>query len=279
MDKTQLVEAEKLLQKLLDELSLTIPQIEELLKKLQKANSANIKKIEEAKKDLLDYIENKGEIKEFLEKKESNQLTLMKAAQKIISKSKSNQTPETNGKKKEKKIQYSGYNIETDNMIDMFNKEGGKKCNCDNLYIYFEMLSKFKTESVVPFFTMIYLPKEKKINLYLAHKGILNLSFAQVDYLCDTKNQLFLNIDYFSMLEKCEIEKSREYKENCLNMAQFENYMKQIPLLKENETKVIYIDGDCCLFKKEIKAYCQSVKDKIKNVVTNNKDFFVETVI
>ena len=103
MDKTQLVEAEKLLQKLLDELSLTIPQIEELLKKLQKANSANIKKIEEAKKDLLDYIENKGEIKEFLEKKESNQLTLMKAAQKIISKSKSNQTPETNGKKKRKK--------------------------------------------------------------------------------------------------------------------------------------------------------------------------------
>lgn len=278
MDKTQLAEAEKLLQKLLDENHLTIAQIEELLKKLQKANSANIKKINEVKKDLLDYLENKGEIKEFLEKNESNQVILMKAAQKVISKSKSNQTSDNNDKKKEKKTQNSAYKIEINSMIDMFNKEGGKNCNTDSLYVYFEMLSKFKTESDVPFFTMTYLPKEKKINLYLAHKGILNLGFAQVDYLCDTKNQLFLNIDYFSMLEKCEIEKSREYKENCINMAQFEKYMKEIPLLKENETKVVYVDGDCGRFKKEIKAYCESVKDKIKNVVTNNRDFFVETV-
>ena len=138
------------------------------------------------------------------------------------------------------------------------------------------MLSNNKIdEKEVPFFTMIFLPKEKKITVYLKTKEKMNLSFAQVDYLCN-ENQFFLDIDYFSMLENCELDKSREYKENCINLAQFEQYIKGIPLLKDNDTKITVVDNNYEKLKKEFKEYCESVKEKIKSVVTNNKDFFIE---
>jgi hypothetical protein len=277
MDKTQVAEAESFLQKLLDENRLTLPQVQELFKKLQKASTnANSKKIADFKKDLSDFIQDKPEIKEYLEKSESNQSILIKAAQKISSKSQPKPTQENAQNSNQTKTKKSAYKVEKKNLIQIFNKEVEKNVNPDNLYVYFEMLSNNKIdEKEVPFFTMIFLPKEKKITVYLKTKEKMNLSFAQVDYLSN-ENQLFLDIDYFSMLENCELDKSREYKENCINLAQFEQYIKGIPLLKDNDTKITVVDNNYEKLKKEFKEYCESVKDKIKSVVTNNKDFFIE---
>lgn len=277
MDKAQIAEAEQFLQKLLDENRLTLPQIQDLFKKLQKATNTGNKKIAESKKDLSGFIQDKVELKEYLEKNESNQLILLKAAQKITSKAQPKQTQD----KKENNNQTtkkSAYKVEKKNFIEIFNKEGEKTVNPENLYVYFEMLSNNKMDAKdVPFFTMLLFPKEKKSNVYIKTKETMNLSFAQVDYLCNEK-QLFLDIDYFSMLENCEVNKGREYKENCINMAQFEKYIKEIPLLKDNDTKVIYVDNNYDTLKKDLKEYSESVKDKIKSVVTNNKDFFTEIV-
>lgn len=277
MDKAQVAEAESFLQKLLDENRLTLPQVQELFKKLQKANTnANSKKIADFKKDLSDFIQDKPEIKEYLEKSESNQSILIKAAQKISSKSQPKPTQENAQNSDQTKTKKSAYKIEKKNLIQIFNKEVEKNVNPDNLYAYFEMLSNNKIdETEVPFFTMIFLPKEKKITVYLKTNEKMNLSFAQVDYLSN-ENQLFLDIDYFSMLENCELDKSREYKENCINLAQFEQYIKGIPLLKDNDTKITVVDNNYEKLKKEFKEYCESVKEKIKGVVTNNKDFFIQ---
>jgi hypothetical protein len=277
MDKAQVAEAESFLQKLLDENRLTLPQVQELFKKLQKASTnANSKKIADFKKDLSDFIQDKPEIKEYLEKSESNQSILIKAAQKISSKSQPKPTQENAQNSNQTKTKKSAYKVEKKNLIQIFNKEVEKNVNPDNLYVYFEMLSNNKIdEKEVPFFTMIFLPKEKKITVYLKTKEKMNLSFAQVDYLSN-ENQLFLDIDYFSMLENCELDKSREYKENCINLAQFEQYIKGIPLLKDNDTKITVVDNNYEKLKKEFKEYCESVKEKIKSVVTNNKDFFIE---
>jgi hypothetical protein len=277
MDKAQVAEAESFLQKLLDENRLTLPQVQELFKKLQKASTnANSKKIADFKKDLSDFIQDKPEIKEYLEKSESNQSILIKAAQKISSKSQPKPTQENAQNSNQTKTKKSAYKVEKKNLIQIFNKEVEKNVNPDNLYVYFEMFSNNKIdEKEVPFFTMIFLPKEKKITVYLKTKEKMNLSFAQVDYLSN-ENQLFLDIDYFSMLENCELDKSREYKENCINLAQFEQYIKGIPLLKDNDTKITVVDNNYEKLKKEFKEYCESVKDKIKSVVTNNKDFFIE---
>ena len=279
MDKTQVAEAESFLQKLLDENHLTLKQVQELIKKLQKVNTnPNSKKIVDFKKDLSDFIQDKPEIKEYLEKNESNQSILIKAAQKIISKSQPKPTQENAQNNNQTKTKKSAYKVEKKNLVQIFNKEVEKNVNPDNLYVYFEMLSNNKIdEKDVPFFTMIFLPKEKKITVYLKTKEKMNLSFAQVDYLSN-ETQLFLDIDYFSMLENCELDKSREYKENCINLAQFEQYMKAIPLLKDNDTKITVVDNNYEKLKKEFKEYCESVKDKIKSVVTNNKDFFIEIV-
>ena len=92
MDKAQIAEAEQFLQKLLDENRLTLPQIQDLFKKLQKATNKGNKKIAESKKDLSDFIQDKVELKEYLEKNESNQSILLKAAQKITSKAQPKQT-------------------------------------------------------------------------------------------------------------------------------------------------------------------------------------------
>ena len=277
MDKAQVAEAESFLQKLLDENRLTLPQVQELFKKLQKASTnANSKKIADFKKDLSDFIQDKPEIKEYLEKSESNQSILIKAAQKISSKSQPKPTQENAQNSNQTKTKKSAYKVEKKNLIQIFNKEVEKNVNPDNLYVYFEMLSNNKIdEKEVPFFTMIFLPKEKKITVYLKTKEKMNLSFAQVDYLSN-ENQLFLDIDYFSMLENCELDKSREYKENCINLAQFEQYIKGIPLLKDNDTKITVVDNNYEKLKKEFKEYCESVKDKINSVVTNNKDFSIE---
>lgn len=279
MDKTQVAEAESFLQKLLDENRLTLRQVQELIKKLQKVNTnPNSKKIVDFKKDLSDFIQDKPEIKEYLEKNESNQSILIKAAQKIISKSQPKPTQENAQNNNQTKTKKSAYKVEKKNLVQIFNKEVEKNVNPDNLYVYFEMLSNNKIdEKDVPFFTMIFLPKEKKITVYLKTKEKMNLSFAHVDYLSN-EAQLFLDIDYFSMLENCELDKSREYKENCINLAQFEQYMKAIPLLKDNDTKITVVDNNYEKLKKEFKEYCESVKDKIKSVVTNNKDFFIEIV-
>jgi hypothetical protein len=276
MDKAQVAEAESFLQKLLDENRLTLPQVQELFKKLQKASTnANSKKIADFKKDLSDFIQDKPEIKEYLEKSESNQSILIKAAQKISSKSQPKPTQENAQNSNQTKTKKSAYKVEKKNLIQIFNKEVEKNVNPDNLYVYFEMLSNNKIdEKEVPFFTMIFLPKEKKITVYLKTKEKMNLSFAQVDYLSN-ENQLFLDIDYFSMLENCELDKSREYKENCINLAQFEQYIKGIPLLKDNDTKITVVDNNYEKLKKEFKEYCESVKDKINSVVTNNKDFSI----
>ena len=102
----------------------------------------------------------------------------------------------------------------------------------------------------------------------------MNLSFSQVDYLCTPGNELFLDIDYFSMLENCELDKTRKYKENCIDMAKLETKIKEIPSLKENEIKIIYVNDDFNELKQNLKQNCEGLKDKVKSVITNNKDYF-----
>ena len=62
-------------------------------------------------------------------------------------------------------------------------------------------------------------------------------------------------------------------------MAHLEKIIKELPLFKEYEMKIEYIDDDYQKLKKSFKEYFNSIKDKIKNVVTNNKEFFNELVI
>lgn len=278
-EKQLVTEAETFLNQLIEKEKITISQIQTLLKKLQKVISPNNKKIEESKKDLSEFIKDKNEIKEFLEKDELNYSILSKAAQKVSSKS---QPPQENPNKTESIKTQNLYKFLKKDLIEAFNKEGEIyfKDNLDNLFVYFENLSKDKLElNNVPLFTMTYFPKEKKINCYLKCNKKMDLTFSQVDYLCNTAKEIFLNIDYYSLMENCDVEKSREYKGNSINMAQFEKLFKENPKLKGNEINVIFVGDDFEKFKKEFKDYCDSLRDKIKSVATNNKDFFNELVI
>ena len=273
-EKTLVAEAEKLLQELLDKNSLTFAQLQELSKKLQKVNSNNNKKMEENKKDLSKYISDKPELKEYLEKDEQNKVILAKAAQKVLSKSQPKPTQNDTPKKENAKTPKGLFKVEKGNLIELFKEEEFKK-NVDNLYTYFETLSKEKADvNEVPFFSMIFFPKDKIVYFYLKNKNIMNLSFSQVDYLCTPGNELFLDIDYFSMLENCELDKTRKYKENCIDMAKLETKIKEIPSLKENEIKIIYVNDDFNELKQNLKQSCEGLKDKVKSVITNNKDYF-----
>ena len=102
-EKTLVSEAETFLQKLIDENTLTIAQIQDLSKLLQKVNTPNNKKIVENKKNLSDYLQDKNVLKEFLEKDEKNYIILAKAAQKILSKKQSQTIPDKPDKKAETK--------------------------------------------------------------------------------------------------------------------------------------------------------------------------------
>ena len=273
-EKTLVAEAEKLLQELLDKNSLTFAQLQELSKKLQKVNSNNNKKMEENKKDLSKYVSDKPELKEYLEKDEQNKVILAKAAQKVLSKSQPKPTQNDTPKKENAKTPKGLFKVEKGNLIELFKEEEFKK-NVDNLYAYFETLSKEKADvNEVPFFSMIFFPKDKIVYFYLKNKDIMNLSFSQVDYLCTPGNELFLDIDYFSMLENCELDKTRKYKENCIDMAKLETKIKEIPSLKENEIKIIYVNDDFNELKQNLKQSCEGLKDKVKSVITNNKDYF-----
>ena len=273
-EKTLVAEAEKLLQELLDKNSLTFAQLQELSKKLQKVNSNNNKKMEENKKDLSKYVSDKPELKEYLEKDEQNKVILAKAAQKVLSKSQPKPTQNDTPKKENAKTPKGLFKVEKGNLIELFKEEEFKK-NVENLYAYFETLSKEKADAnEVPFFSMIFFPKDKIVYFYLKNKNIMNLSFSQVDYLCTPGNELFLDIDYFSMLENCELDKTRKYKENCIDMAKLETKIKEIPSLKENEIKIIYVNDDFNELKQNLKQSCEGLKDKVKSVITNNKDYF-----
>ena len=279
--KELVTEAEKFLQQLIDNNKLSISDITKLFQKLQKVINKNAKNINDRKKELSDFIVNKNEIKEFLEKDELNYQILTKAAQKISSKSQPQPTQDPEKKGDNKKTQ-SLFKVEKKDLIQIFNKEEEKYFteNNDKLFLYFEELTKDKLElNHVPFFTMAYLPKEKIIYFYLKSNEKMDLSFSQVDYLCNSSNELFLNIDYFSILENCEVENSREYKNNCIDMAQFEKIIKKIPIIEKNSLKIILVGNDYEKYKKEFKEYCISLKDKVKSVITNNKDFFNEVVL
>ena len=163
-EKQKVSVAENLLQQLIDENSLTLPEVQELSKKLQKVNSGAQKKKEENKKALMDFISNKIKIKEYLDKSESNSVILVKATQKILSKNQPNQKQEK-GEIKTNQNSKSLYKVETQNLVEKMNKEGDKYFseNEDNLSVYFESLSNDKLESnEIPFYTMISYPKEKK---------------------------------------------------------------------------------------------------------------------
>ena len=273
-EKTLVAEAEKFLQELLDTNKLTFAQLQELSKKLQKVNSNNNKKMEENKKELSKFVSDKPELKDYLEKDEQNKVILAKAAQKVLSKAQPKPTQDDTPKKDNTKVPKGLFKVEKGNLIELFKKEEFKK-NVDNLYAYFETLSKEKADvNEVPFFSMIFFPKDKIVYFYLKNKDIMNLSFSQVDYLCTPGNELFLDIDYFSMLENCELEKIRKYKENCIDMAKLEKKIKEIPIFKENEIKIMYVNDDFNELKKNLKSCCEGLKDKIKSVITNNKDYF-----
>jgi hypothetical protein len=230
--------------------------------------------MEENKKDLSKYVSDKPELKEYLEKDEQNKVILAKAAQKVLSKSQPKPTQNDTPKKENAKTPKGLFKVEKGNLIELFKEEEFKK-NVDNLYAYFETLSKEKADvNEVPFFSMIFFPKDKIVYFYLKNKNIMNLSFSQVDYLCTPGNELFLDIDYFSMLENCELDKTRKYKENCIDMAKLETKIKEIPSLKENEIKIIYVNDDFNELKQNLKQSCEGLKDKVKSVITNNKDYF-----
>ena len=280
-EKTKVAEAEKLLQELLDQNSLTLHEVQELSKKLQKSNSGPQKKKEENKKALSDFVSNKPKIKEYLDQDESNSVILGKASQKILSKNqpKQEKEPENNTTTKPNN---SSFTAKNKNLAEIVNKEGEKYFNenVDNLFVYFESLTRDKLEpNEVPFYTMVYYPKEKKVTFYLKSKGKLDMSFSQVDYLCNPDNNIFLNIDYFSMIENCEVEKGREYKKNVLDVEKVEKCIKELALFKDNEIKVIYLENEGKEFRKEFVQYCNGLKEKIKEVITNNKDYFNELFI
>lgn len=277
-EKQKVSVAENLLQQLIDENSLTLPEVQELSKKLQKVNSGAQKKKEENKKALMDFISNKIKIKEYLDQSESNSVILVKATQKILSKNQPNQKQEK-GEIKTNQNSKSLYKVETQNLVEKMNKEGDKYFseNEDNLSVYFESLSNDKLESnEIPFYTMISYPKEKKANFFFKSKGKMNMRFSQVEYLCNPDNGIFLNVDYFSMIENCDIENGREYKKNVLDVEKVEKYIKELPLFKGYEIKIIDLKNDRNEFKKEFCHCCQELKEKIKGVVTNNKEFFNE---
>ena len=280
-EKTKVAEAEKLLQELLDQNSLTLHEVQELSKKLQKSNSGPQKKKEENKKALSDFVSNKPKIKEYLDQDESNSIILGKASQKILSKNqpKPEKEPENNTTAKPNN---SSFTAKNKNLAEIVNKEGEKYFNenVDNLFVYFESLTRDKLEpNEVPFYTMVYYPKEKKVTFYLKSKGKLDMSFSQVDYLCNPDNNIFLNIDYFSMIENCEVEKGREYKKNVLDVEKIEKCIKELSLFKNNEIKIVYFENEGKEFKKEFVQYCNGLKEKIKEVITNNKDYFNELFI
>ena len=280
-EKTKVAEAEKLLQELLDQNSLTLHEVQELSKKLQKSNSGPQKKKEENKKALSDFVSNKPKIKEYLDQDESNSIILGKASQKILSKNqpKQEKEPENNTTIKPNN---SSFTAKNKNLAEIVNKEGEKYFNenVDNLFVYFESLTRDKLEpNEVPFYTMVYYPKEKKVTFYLKSKGKLDMSFSQVDYLCNPDNNIFLNIDYFSMIENCEVEKGREYKKNVLDVEKVEKCIKELALFKGNEIKIVYLENEGKEFRKEFVQYCNGLKEKIKEVITNNKDYFNELFI
>ena len=280
-EKTKVAEAEKLLQELLDQNSLTLHEVQELSKKLQKSNSGPQKKKEENKKALSDFVSNKPKIKEYLDQDESNSIILGKASQKILSKNqpKQEKEPENNTTAKPNN---SSFTAKNKNLAEIVNKEGEKYFNenVNNLFVYFESLARDKLEpNEVPFYTMVYYPKEKKVTFYLKSKGKLDMSFSQVDYLCNPDNNIFLNIDYFSMIENCEVEKGREYKKNVLDVEKVEKCIKELALFKGNEIKIVYLENEGKEFRKEFVQYCNGLKEKIKEVITNNKDYFNELFI
>ena len=280
-EKTKVAEAEKLLQELLDQNSLTLHEVQELSKKLQKSNSGPQKKKEENKKALSDFVSTKPKIKEYLDQDESNSVILGKASQKILSKNqpKQEKEPENNTTAKPNN---SSFTAKNKNLAEIFNKEAEKYFNenGDNLFVYFESLTRDKLEpNEVPFYAMVYYPKEKNVLFYLKNKGKLDISFSQVDYLCNPDNNIFLNMDYFSMIENCEVEKGREYKKNVLDVEKVEKCIKELAVFKDNEIKVVYLENEGKEFKKEFVQYCNGLKEKIKEIITNNKDYFNELFI
>ena len=280
-EKTKVAEAEKLLQELLDQNSLTLHEVQELSKKLQKSNSGPQKKKEENKKALSDFVSNKPKIKEYLDQDESNSVILGKASQKILSKNQPKQEKEPDNNTTAKPNN-SSFTAKNKNLAEIVNKEREKYFNenVDNLFVYFESLTRDKLEpNEVPFYTMVYYPKEKKVTFYLKSKGKLYMSFSQVDYLCNPDNNIFLNIDYFSMIENCEVEKGREYKKNVLDVEKVEKCIKELALFKGNEIKIVYLENEGKEFKKEFVQYFNGLKEKIKEVITNNKDYFNELFI
>ena len=281
-EKNKVAEAEKLLQELVDQNALTLKEVQELSKKLQKANSDAQKKKLENKKALEDFVSDKPKIKEYLSQDEINSLILGKASQKILSKNQPKQTQDKEDNNTNTKVSNCSFKVENKNLADMFNKEGEKcfKENEDNLFIFFESLTKDKLEqNELPFYTMVYYPKDKKVTFYFKNKEKIDMSFSQVDYLCNSGSNIFLNIDYFSMIENCEVDKGREYKQNILDVEKVEKCIKEINLFKDNEINVIYLEKEGKDFKKEFCEYCQKLKEKIKGVITNNKDLFNELFI
>ena len=281
-EKNKVAEAEKLLQELVDQNTLTLKEVQELSKKLQKANSDAQKKKLENKKALEDFVSDKPKIKEYLSQDEINSVILGKASQKILSKNQPKQTQDKEDNNTNTKVSICSFKVENKNLADMFNKEGEKcfKENEDNLFIFFESLTKDKLEqNELPFYTMVYYPKDKKVTFYFKNKEKIDMSFSQVDYLCNSGSNIFLNIDYFSMIENCEVDKGREYKKNILDVEKVEKCIKEINLFKDNEINVIYLEKEGKDFKKEFCEYCQKLKEKIKGVITNNKDLFNELFI
>ena len=281
-EKNKVAEAEKLLQELVDQNTLTLKEVQELSKKLQKANSDAQKKKLENKKALEDFVSDKPKIKEYLSQDEMNSIILGKASQKILSKNQPKQTQDKEDNNTNTKVSNCSFKVENKNLADMFNKEGEKcfKENEDNLFIFFESLTKDKLEqNELPFYTMVYYPKDKKVTFYFKNKEKIDMSFSQVDYLCNSGSNIFLNIDYFSMIENCEVDKGREYKKNILDVEKVEKCIKEMNLFKDNEINVIYLEKEGKDFKKEFCEYCQKLKEKIKEVIKNNKDFFNELFI
>lgn len=272
-EKELVSNTEKLLEDLISKNILSNEELPKMMKLIQKVASGNSKKKEEDEKNLNDFISTKNEIQKFLEQDKNNLTILMKATQKIISKS---QPPKLSAKSGDK--QESGVNNKSKNefIFEKFKME--ENIDQDSIYIFMENLTGGENyfdcnNDLIPVYTWIYYPKEKMINIYIKQKDNLKMHFSQVNYLTNEAKETFLNLDYWSMIVQNNDLKEKEYKENIFDMEKLEKELKEAQIMKKNKTEISFLNNDYNILKNNIKTLCESYKEKIKSIKINEKDF------
>lgn len=279
-EKKLVAETCKLLEDLVSKNSLTPAEVDKLSKLLQKATSKGKNQQKDIEK-FSEFISTKPELKEFLDKdKEKNMIILTRATQKFSSEHHpSPQQPvaksETSAPKNDKKTLF---NIENwKNCCEKWKYEGdeGKK-----IFVFFEKFSDNDNKEMLPMYTWIYSPEEKKILIIIKKEERINLNFAQVNYIFDEDQKYFQDIKYFSMVENGiqEENETKEYKGNVINMKKLENELKNCEINNGNNLEVKYISDDQKEYKNIVKKICEEYKEKNKIIKTSDKNYLGELI-